>query len=63
MAEGPGAKEMRALDDNEVAIVESFREILQHGFGRLDIVVVQGHLDAIHETKTRKGRIPPLKTT
>ncbi len=62
MAEESGEKEKRPLDDNEVFIVDSFREILQHGFGRLDIVVVQGRLDAIHATKTRKGPIP-AKTT
>ena len=42
------------LDTDEAAILSQFRKLRQHGFGRLEVAVVNGKLDVIYHTKTFK---------
>ena len=45
------------LDDDEIAIIERYREIKKPpGFGRVEVVVVGGGLEALHHTFTLKKR-------
>ena len=47
----------------EEAIVATFRTLCEHGYGRIEVVVVAGKLDAIHHTSTfkRKEVVPGLR--
>ena len=42
------------VDTDEAAILGQFRKLRQHGFGRLEVVVVNGKLDVIRHTRTFK---------
>ena len=42
------------VDTDEAAILGQFRKLRQHGFGRLEVVVVNGKLEVIYQTTTFK---------
>jgi len=51
------------LLEEEEAIVATFRKLCEHGYGRLEVVVVAGKLDTLHHTSTfkRKEVVPGLR--
>ena len=42
------------VDTDEAAILGQFRKLRRHGYGRLEVVVVNGKLDVIYHTRTFK---------
>ncbi len=44
------------VDEEEAAILKSYREIRQWGFGRMEVTVLHHQLDTLHKTDTFKRK-------
>lgn len=51
--DGDGAPEP---DPEEAVLLHEFRQLRQHGFGRLEVIVVDRRIEGINPTRTKKRK-------
>ena len=42
----------------EADVLSDLRDLLAHGFGRLEVVIQEGYIHTIYPTPTRRGKKP-----
>ena len=48
--------EVAIMDEEERALVGDFRELRDYGWGRMEVIVVDHHMEGINWTKTKKRK-------
>ena len=52
----PSQTKATLLDEEELAVVKTFHEVREKGYGEMRLTVIANHLDTVYTTQVRKRK-------